>query len=430
MAPGAYTSIILNHHPGALVSGITLPVESGGHRVGIPHGLDDPRVKVLFEDLTMFVSEMVDDHFQIPSTHPDAGKFIKQSPYTNETFDIVLCDGQVLRTHDRAAFREKREHWRLHSMELVFGMTRIKTGGTFVMLFHKADAWDTITQLRAFRSFSDVKILKPRCAHRNRSTFYLIAKNVQPDKEAAKAFIAEWKAAWIQATFGGEEGTGADLVAPTEAEVDALLQDFGPTLIEMARASWSIQIQALRSEPWITGNVHSVHRPMFQSPGKIQWNDPSAPRGPSDFSTMRSPVSDLPSWRLPAANVMGNPESQFGSRKETRALEAAQWRIPATAKEAESQESSPYAVKKENRAFESAQWRKPAAVGEAAYPESALGAKKESRPFEKAQWRSSAGTETPSVMSPSESGKEMKPRYGPQGPPDEDKAKKMASRWR
>ncbi|KAL8634606.1 MAG: hypothetical protein Q9228_007799, partial [Teloschistes exilis] len=45
----------------------------------------------------------------ILSTYPDAGKFVKQSPYPDETLDIVLYDGQYFQTHERAQFQGTSE---------------------------------------------------------------------------------------------------------------------------------------------------------------------------------------------------------------------------------------------------------------------------------------------------------------------------------
>ncbi len=37
----------------------------------------------------------------IPASHPDAGSFSSDRPFLDQQFDLVFCDGQVLRTHER-----------------------------------------------------------------------------------------------------------------------------------------------------------------------------------------------------------------------------------------------------------------------------------------------------------------------------------------
>lgn len=76
------------------------------------------------------------------------------------------------------------------------------------MLLHKIEAWNTVELLYAISQFSPVQVFKPEKKHGIRSSFYLIARKVQPNTEAAILTIASWKRAWWHATFGGENGTG------------------------------------------------------------------------------------------------------------------------------------------------------------------------------------------------------------------------------
>ncbi|KAL8722588.1 MAG: hypothetical protein Q9181_007453 [Wetmoreana brouardii] len=314
MAPGAYTAVILEQYPDAFVGGITLPIESGGHKMVIPHGSLDPRVDVRFMDITMLLSEMYDESYNIPPMHPDAQNFITSSPFSGQTFDLVLCDGQALRTHRRADYRETCEPTRLLAMQLVFGMTRIKPGGSFIILLHKADAYDTVKLLKSFCSFAKVTLFKPKAAHRQRSTFYMIAKDVQSASTAARCFIEDMKQAWIRATFGGAEGTGINAESPKEAEVDALLQDFGPSLMRMAQEIWSIQVQALSQSRWLPGSSKSPLSPALQSTSS---SNAAAPRPPTINLAMRAALGNLP-WALRATDELRSPSSPLTPAKENR----------------------------------------------------------------------------------------------------------------
>ncbi|KAL8787355.1 MAG: hypothetical protein Q9213_002238 [Squamulea squamosa] len=280
LAPGAYTAAVLDRYPDASVRGITLPFSSGGHKMVIPYGSEDPRVKVEFLDITMLIGEFLDEPISIPANHPDAANFVSSSPFYGQNFDLVLCDGQALRTHNRAEYRETHEPRRLLAAQLVFGITRINQGGTFVILLHKADAWDTIRLLKCFCSFAQIKLFKPKAGHRQRSTFYLIAKNVQPDSIGALRSIDEWKRSWYDSTFGGEEGKGADPTMPDDAEIDDLLHDFGPHLIDMAQDIWSIQIDALKHSQWLPGaGANETRRRSSLKLGvPTEQGEPSTPR--------------------------------------------------------------------------------------------------------------------------------------------------------
>ena len=290
MAPGAYTFAMLKQYPDASICGITLPVRSGGHKMIIPYGPKDPRVDVKFLDITMLVREFSTRSFSIPADHPDAVNFIKSSPFNGQKFELVLCDGQALRTHERAKYRETmREACRLLAAQLIFGMARIKQGGTFVILLHKAEAWDTMCLLKSFCSFAKVTLFKPESAHRQRSTFYLVAKDVQSTSTEARTFINGWKQAWTEATFGGEEGIGSDPAMPGDAEVDALLHHFGPGLIHLARRTWSIQAEALDRSHWLPGSGSKKRRSSsLKSPDSSKICEPLTPRHPHSVPNARS----------------------------------------------------------------------------------------------------------------------------------------------
>ncbi|KAL8701833.1 MAG: hypothetical protein Q9201_004693 [Fulgogasparrea decipioides] len=317
MAPGAYSAVILEQYPDAFVGGITLPFKSGGHKMVIPYGPLDPRVDVHFMDITMLLKEMYDESYNIPPMHPDAHNFITSKLFSGTAFDLVLCDGQALRTHDRAGYRETREPTRLLAMQLVFGMTRIKPGGTFIILLHKADSYDTVKLLKSFCSFAKVTLFKPKAAHRQRSTFYMIAKDVQSASATARHFVEDMKQAWIRATFGGPEGTGIGAELPKEAEVDALLQDFGPSLMRMAQEIWSIQVQALSQSRWLPRSSKSPIPPALQSPASRRNSNTMTPRHPTINLAMRSASGNLP-WASRATDGPQSPSSSLTPAKDNR----------------------------------------------------------------------------------------------------------------
>ncbi|KAE8444544.1 hypothetical protein EG329_014468 [Mollisiaceae sp. DMI_Dod_QoI] len=155
MAPGGYTASALKYNPNATAVGITLPPDQGGHQVL----LKSPRSSVIYHDITMFASEFGID--QVPATHPEYNSFSKERPFLNQRFDLVFCDGQVLRTHQRPMYRDQHEASRLTLSQLILALQRIRQGGTLIMLLHKIEAWTTIELLYRFSQFASIEVFKP-----------------------------------------------------------------------------------------------------------------------------------------------------------------------------------------------------------------------------------------------------------------------------
>ena len=201
IGPGGYSAPALKYSPHAYVAGITLPSYLSGHKVHIPCGPRDPRVSVHFTDITMLAAEfgVVD----IPGDHPDVSNFSTERPWATKSFDLVFCDGQVLRTHAPhiKSYLEQHKAGRLMCSQLILEMQRIKPGGTFVMLLHRVEKWRTMKSLSMFDNFFHVQLFKPLSCHTTRNAFYLIAKNVQPHQPEALVAINESRAAWKNARF-------------------------------------------------------------------------------------------------------------------------------------------------------------------------------------------------------------------------------------
>jgi len=256
MAPGGYSASALKCNPSALVAGLTLHPSLGGHQILIPYGRRDLRVDVLFTDITMLATELgVED---IPEAHPEFASFSHDRLWAGRSFDLVFCDGQVLRAHKpyRASYREPSEATRLTCSQLSMAMQRIKPGGTFIMLLHKIDSWRTIKLLSQFDSFAQIELFKPLAAHRTRGSFYLIAKNVQPHQPEALVAIEEWKVAWKMATLRPlvteEPGQSPDSNEQEvrDGQVARVLASFGEKLIVLGELVWQIQSNALKEAPW------------------------------------------------------------------------------------------------------------------------------------------------------------------------------------
>ncbi|KAK4101566.1 hypothetical protein N658DRAFT_48164 [Parathielavia hyrcaniae] len=276
MAPGGFSLAALSRNPAALLRGISLPPSQGGHEMLLRKRWSetdpDAQIYVSFRDITLLADELGTPASSIPSSHPDAASFSSDRPFIEHEFDLVICDGQVLRTHERAEYRETNEATRLLTAQLVLALQRIRPGGTMVMLLHKADAWQNVLLMHTLTALaSTVQLFKPLAGHRLRSSFYLVAKGVRPDCDAAAEAVRQWKAKWSLATFGvglgaavsggggcedeDEDGVGGTevevLKSGAEEKVRAVLREFGPALARMAEPVFAIQAEALKKAPWM-----------------------------------------------------------------------------------------------------------------------------------------------------------------------------------
>jgi hypothetical protein len=246
MAPGGYTASVLAITPGAKACGLSLPEELGGHKLHLKPGL----AKVEYLDVTMLIAEYSDS--PVPPAYPRPELFSSRRPFLHSKFDLIFCDGQVLRTHEpyREKYREIYEPLRLKASQLILALQRIHNGGNLIVLLHEVDEWRSVELLYQLSKFSDVALWKSKNHHQLRSSFYVIAKHVKVDSQAAKDTLQTWRKAWWQSTFGGDDGTGENPVWAEEGYVTDVLNQFGDDLVEMGRPIWAIQREALIKAPW------------------------------------------------------------------------------------------------------------------------------------------------------------------------------------
>lgn len=160
----------------------------------------------------------------------------------------------VLRRHSRPEWREDTEATRLLLSQLILSMQRLRSGGTIVVLLHKVENWESILTIRAFCGFSNVQLFKPAKKHSTRSSFYMIAKNIDIQCQAAQEALLGWRETWWKVTFGGEKGFGEKL-NPDKDIVVKTLEEFGDQLIQMAKPIWKIQADALSMTDYAGGNL-------------------------------------------------------------------------------------------------------------------------------------------------------------------------------
>ncbi|KAK8067684.1 hypothetical protein PG996_006796 [Apiospora saccharicola] len=158
-----------------------------------------------FLDVTMLAEDMGITLADIPADHPDAAKFLPRQLGEKDLFNLVLCDGHILRTQDRSSgptsdpdnknYRELYEIYRLKYVQLALGLEHMKPGGTLVVLLHKVETWNTLCTFRRLARISDrVQLHKPHVSHTTRSSFYLVATGVDSTHPEAADSVAKWKA--------------------------------------------------------------------------------------------------------------------------------------------------------------------------------------------------------------------------------------------
>jgi 23S rRNA U2552 (ribose-2'-O)-methylase RlmE/FtsJ len=253
MAPGGFLLAAMQCNPDAIATAYSLPFEAGGHKVLLP---ENENIKIAMLDITMLAADM--DANDIPEGHPDSANFLPKQFSDSREFDIVLCDGQVLRTHPRADYRALTEARRLSVTQLALGLGHLRPGGTMVVLLHGVEGLITLELLHMFTQFSSIQLIKPPRAHAKRSSFYMAATNVQVEHPEALKAVESWKQLWKVATFGSEEEY-KQLVHKGSSWAEGIVNDFGPALLQLGRPIWAIQARALANAPFIKGSPAAPH---------------------------------------------------------------------------------------------------------------------------------------------------------------------------
>lgn len=244
-APGGFVQKALKLNPNAQVTGITL----GDKFCGIPVLVKDKRLTFHPADITLMAGDMGMLPDQIPADHPDAMNFLPRLIRPTATFDLVTAEGGVLRPHQAllGSHRELREAHRLKASQLALAVLRVKKGGSMIVLLHKPETWNSLTLFYTFSKFAQIQLFKPSQQHQYKSSFYMIAKNVQSQSDAARIAVQRWTREWKVATFGTDEEYET-VVREHALDVDQVLSDFGERWIELGKPVWEIQRDGLREK--------------------------------------------------------------------------------------------------------------------------------------------------------------------------------------
>ncbi|KAJ5761171.1 hypothetical protein N7520_008327 [Penicillium odoratum] len=243
MAPGGFTTAAAKNLTEPMIDGMTLPPEIGGYEVIAKSFCQ----RIIYSDITMYPTEMgYAGH--VPEGHPDARKFETNQPLLGNRYSIVFCGGAVGRDHPRKDYRKDCEGTRLIVSQTVFAMNHLNPGGSIVLLLHRVEAWDTVCILNAFNQFSEIELYKhPKC-HAIKSSFYLVARNIDLEHPAAKESVSYWRSLWRYLTFKDIPVPESTLYGSDDAFVQKLIEEFGPYYRKIARPVWKCQAKALRKQ--------------------------------------------------------------------------------------------------------------------------------------------------------------------------------------
>lgn len=247
MAPGGYTATVQTINPQSHVDCFSLHIAQGGHKV--MHKQPAARMNIHVADITMYATEL-GTVSQIPLDHPERAA-LHNAVWPHEqtkTYDLVICDGHVLRFHLVPDYRQSggNEASRLMNSQLILALTKVNPGGKILILSHKLATPVNFNLIRMLASFADVRLYKPRSAHRERSSFYIVVTNVQPHCTEARHAVEIFREAWVEATLPERQGHGS-MHSVSSHDLEA----FGPRFIELGRKVWKVQADALETACWM-----------------------------------------------------------------------------------------------------------------------------------------------------------------------------------
>ncbi|KAK7727562.1 hypothetical protein SLS53_003885 [Cytospora paraplurivora] len=240
-APGGFVETALKVNRDVQIIGITLPAKDNGVECLVKHR----RLRLIEADVTMLGADLGITEADIPPEHPDAKNFLPRQIRPRQQFDLVTCEGGVLRTHQVASYREHREAARLKTSQLAIALARVKPGGSMVVLMHRAESRNSLYLFHIFSKFGKVCLFKPDFEHQHRSSFYMIVTNIQSQDEAAQRAVKQWTSEWKAATFCTEEEYREWLRSNT-VDLNELLEEFGKEWVELSREVWNLQIKGLQ----------------------------------------------------------------------------------------------------------------------------------------------------------------------------------------
>ncbi|KAF7299248.1 FtsJ domain-containing protein [Mycena indigotica] len=244
--PGGFTSYILSKNSKAYGTGISLPVENGGHACLLNED-HLKRFKLYWADLTRFQlgAVLIND----PS--------LQSLPIVPQSFDLVLIDGHPLRPSTNGSHHHLPASFyllsdRLLISQLIIGLAAAASGSTIIVKASKPERIITSQLMFLFDLLCvDVRTWKPVCIHGTRSTFYIVGKGFGYGRFAYRKeqILADLMDLWVQLSYYGGKGRrlfpdDLDFIADRAV----LKGPYAPRLQQLSQHIWTAQSQCL--EGW------------------------------------------------------------------------------------------------------------------------------------------------------------------------------------
>ncbi|KAK0196357.1 hypothetical protein F5146DRAFT_1217466 [Armillaria mellea] len=234
--PGGFSSYILDTNPRATGVGVSLSPQEGGHPFLMDENLLN-RYSIMFANMAKF------------ELGPDSD--LALLPIPANSFDLVVMDAHHLRNQPHMAADK------LYISQIILGLRAVKIGGSVVLKLHRIESEFTARLLYLLDKVSwKIRTFKPLIMHKDRGSFYLIARGVGFDNLRRLSLqrqtllmhaMNSLQTVWVNL---GEEGSERHLVAEDLdfiITVDDLVKVYTYRLGRLGRKIWEIQGRTLGS---------------------------------------------------------------------------------------------------------------------------------------------------------------------------------------
>lgn len=234
--PGGFSSYILDKNPQATGFGISLSPQEGGHSFLMDEHLLD-RYSIMFANMAKF------------ELAPDSN--LASLPMAMESFDLVVMDAHHLRNQAPMAVHK------VYTSQLILGLSAVKIGGSVVLKLHRLESEYSARLIYLLDKISSgIKTFKPMTMHKERGSFYVIARGVGLDSRGRPSVerqtllqhaVESFRTLWVNL---GEEGSERKVVVEDLdfiITVDELVRRYKYRLGCLGRKVWEIQSRALEA---------------------------------------------------------------------------------------------------------------------------------------------------------------------------------------
>ncbi|PBK60240.1 hypothetical protein ARMSODRAFT_966259 [Armillaria solidipes] len=234
--PGGFSSYILDKNPRGTGFGISLSPQEGGHSFLMDENLLN-RYSIMFANMARF------------DLGPNSD--LDSLPISTESFDLVIMDAHHLRNQPHMAAHK------VYTSQLILGLKAVKIGGSIVLKLHRLESDYSARLIYLLDKVScEIRTFKPMTMHKERGSFYVIARGVGLDRHGRPSFerqtrllraVESFRILWVDL---GEEGSERREVVEDLnfiITVDDLVREYTYRLGRLGRKIWEIQARTLES---------------------------------------------------------------------------------------------------------------------------------------------------------------------------------------